>query len=364
MNLFRGTGDEIGLESALGALAQVALLEGNHQQARAFGEEALRRARQRGDRIAASALLASLADVVHQQGEHAEARALIEEAVWVKRQISTPREVAFHILHLGALMEEQGDYVAARVACEESLAIWRKVGEQRMVGLALAKVGSILAIMGELDEADRALREALVILDELGDPGVVSVLESSALLAAVQGRPARALRLAGAARELRRTLDAPPAGEIADLDAKLQVARQVLDEPGADTAWQAGRLLSWAEAVAEALAEECLEPAPSPAPEPPRAGMPGSRPEARPDGRPTAGSPARAGGRGPLTAREREVARLIGRGYTNRQIAAELVITEGTVANHVVNILNRLGVGSRAQVAVWASEQGLLADDA
>ena len=58
------------------------------------------------------------------------------------------------------------------------------------------------------------------------------------------------------------------------------------------------------------------------------------------------------------------MARLIGQGYTNRQIAAALVITEGTVANHVVNILNRLGASSRAQIAVWASEHGLLAGDA
>jgi non-specific serine/threonine protein kinase len=60
-----------------------------------------------------------------------------------------------------------------------------------------------------------------------------------------------------------------------------------------------------------------------------------------------------------LTPREREVAALIARGYTNRQIAEELVITEGTAASHVVHILNRLGARSRAQVAVWATEQGL-----
>jgi DNA-binding NarL/FixJ family response regulator len=65
---------------------------------------------------------------------------------------------------------------------------------------------------------------------------------------------------------------------------------------------------------------------------------------------------------GPLTAREREVAVLIARGFTNRQIAETLVIAEATAVRHVANILNKLNLSSRARVAVWAFEQGLLAD--
>jgi DNA-binding CsgD family transcriptional regulator len=60
---------------------------------------------------------------------------------------------------------------------------------------------------------------------------------------------------------------------------------------------------------------------------------------------------------GPLTEREREVVALIVRGCTNRQIAEELVIAEGTAVRHVANILNKLGLKSRAQVAVWAMER-------
>jgi len=60
---------------------------------------------------------------------------------------------------------------------------------------------------------------------------------------------------------------------------------------------------------------------------------------------------------GPLTEREREVVGLIVRGYTNREIAEELVIAEGTAVRHVANILNKLNLKSRAQVAVWAVER-------
>jgi DNA-binding NarL/FixJ family response regulator len=52
-----------------------------------------------------------------------------------------------------------------------------------------------------------------------------------------------------------------------------------------------------------------------------------------------------------LTAREREVASLIAQGYTNRQIAEQLVITRGTAANHVAHILQKFGVANRTQVA-------------
>ena len=62
-----------------------------------------------------------------------------------------------------------------------------------------------------------------------------------------------------------------------------------------------------------------------------------------------------------LTPRESEVAALVARGLTNRQIAVRLVISERTADSHVGNILGKLGFTSRAQVAAWAVEQGLRA---
>jgi DNA-binding NarL/FixJ family response regulator len=58
--------------------------------------------------------------------------------------------------------------------------------------------------------------------------------------------------------------------------------------------------------------------------------------------------------------REREVAILVARGLTNRQIASELVISERTADVHVSNILGKLVLSSRAQVAAWAVRQGLI----
>ena len=61
-----------------------------------------------------------------------------------------------------------------------------------------------------------------------------------------------------------------------------------------------------------------------------------------------------------LTGREVEVLRLIAKGATNREIAEQLVISEGTVKNHISNILSRLGLRDRTQAAIYARENGWL----
>jgi DNA-binding NarL/FixJ family response regulator len=61
-----------------------------------------------------------------------------------------------------------------------------------------------------------------------------------------------------------------------------------------------------------------------------------------------------------LTGREVEVLRLIAKGATNREIAERLVISEGTVKNHISNILSRLGLRDRTQAAIYARENGWL----
>jgi DNA-binding NarL/FixJ family response regulator len=62
----------------------------------------------------------------------------------------------------------------------------------------------------------------------------------------------------------------------------------------------------------------------------------------------------------PLSAREQEILRLLANGATNREIAAQLVLAEGTVKNHVTNILAKLEVSDRTRAALKARELGLL----
>ena len=62
----------------------------------------------------------------------------------------------------------------------------------------------------------------------------------------------------------------------------------------------------------------------------------------------------------PLSGRELEILQLVGTGASNKEVAAQLFITEGTVKNHMSNILSKLGVRDRTQAALKARELGLI----
>jgi DNA-binding NarL/FixJ family response regulator len=59
----------------------------------------------------------------------------------------------------------------------------------------------------------------------------------------------------------------------------------------------------------------------------------------------------------PLTRREREVAELVTKGLTSREIAEQLYLSERTVQNHVQHILTKLDLSNRSQIAVWVTVQ-------
>jgi len=63
-----------------------------------------------------------------------------------------------------------------------------------------------------------------------------------------------------------------------------------------------------------------------------------------------------------LTPREKEILVLVAQGNSNRDIADALVISERTARTHVSNVLNKLGLASRTQAALWAVREGLVTE--
>jgi DNA-binding CsgD family transcriptional regulator len=175
--------------------------------------------------------------------------------------------------------------------------------------------------------------ESLTLWQQLEDPwGLAYALEGFAELAAVQDQPGLVIRLVAAATVQREAIRAPRSPASAERMQRLvDSARQRLTRAQAAEAWAAGQRLSPAEAVLATTGLRHPDPVPVLA--------------AQPIGR--------------LSRREREVASLITRGLTNRQIADALVIGERTVHTHVANVLAKLELTSRTQIATWGVAHGL-----
>jgi DNA-binding NarL/FixJ family response regulator len=155
---------------------------------------------------------------------------------------------------------------------------------------------------------------------------VPTCLDLLAILCAAD-EPRRACRLLGAAMCVRETMGSSRApADTPQVERAESIARRSLSSLEWESEFAAGRGLSLHQAVLFAL-----ESAP----------------------------PATLVG--PLSQREREVAMLIGRGLSNREISDTLVLSVRTIEAHVGHVLNKLGLRSRAQIAVWAVEHGLVA---
>jgi non-specific serine/threonine protein kinase len=184
--------------------------------------------------------------------------------------------------------------------------------DQRQREAALAAFGEAMTLARASGERHRVLRAL---------EGVARGLATSDVEASV--------RLAGTADGQRHAIGALPfPSERRCLDRWLADARRALGPTAYEQAWGNGHSSSLEQAIG--LAEALIQ------------GQ-------------TAVAPA-----GLLSPREEEVAALLARGLTNKQIAAELVLSPATVRSHVEHILTQLDLTSRAQVAVWASRQGLV----
>jgi non-specific serine/threonine protein kinase len=184
------------------------------------------------------------------------------------------------------------------------------------------------------------VREAREVIRPLGTRTIlVGILECCTALAAAAGQPERALRLSAAAAALRETTGLGTPGDGSPARGVSERVTALLPSAAAAAAVADGRAMALEAALEYAFG---AEPAAATLPAPP-----------------TSPAPALDGSVTVLTRREREVAALVASGLTNRAIAARLVITERTAANHVEHILAKLGLRNRAQITAWVIQHGL-----
>jgi predicted ATPase/DNA-binding CsgD family transcriptional regulator len=324
---------------ALQAAGRLAVNAGDYGDAQHLLDEAVATARAHDDRPGLAAGAFGLGYLARMRGDYAATRAFLEGALELFQEQGDMQGVADSLVSLGVVAHFQDDLAAAQSLYETGLSTYRALGNRQGVAISLNDLGEVALERGDLATARRLEEESLVLANEIGDrERVAYALAALGGVAALQGESRRALRLAATAASIRESIGETVSDAWWDrFERWMEPARRTLsaDEMAAihddGLAIPAGEVVDFALTPAGSIESTTARLVP----------------------------PSDGGPRSALTKREREVAELIARGLTNRQIAAELVITEGTAANHVKHILARLGVDSRVQIAAWAIECGL-----
>jgi ATP/maltotriose-dependent transcriptional regulator MalT len=269
--------------------------------------------------------LTYLGNVAAAAGQLDEARALFQRALDEGRAIDFPLPIGLGLHGLARVAAEQGDGARARALYEEALDVLRAVGDMPQMALMLVALGHLALEDGDHSMAAAEFREAVELARMFGHrESLVGALEGVAL-ALVRGGSReregleRALRLIGAAERLRSTTRLR-ASDVAGV--VIQSGMSVAGKTRTEALLAEGRILDLEQAVAQARVS-LIEVKP--------AGLNG------------------------LTPRERDVATLVARGYSNQRIADELVISKRTVEMHVGNLFAKLGVSSRTELALWGA---------
>jgi ATP/maltotriose-dependent transcriptional regulator MalT len=287
--------------------------------------------------------LGILADVARRQGAFVRARELYEEALPLARVVGDIWGIATIRAKLAIVASEQGRHAVASQALEASLEAMRELGDREGAAWVLSLMGQAARGRGDRAEARRTYEQSLALFEELEAKwGLAEALEGLAWTTSDEGRAETATRLLGQVETIRNTCGIRRLSHEATVfDAAVERLQAELGESRFASAWAEGAAMTIEHALAEARESVTVK----------------SRRDQVVD---------KCRDRLqilPLTKREREVALLIARGMTNRDIAAQLAIADSTAERHVANIRGKLGYSSRAQVAVWVVERGLLSPE-
>jgi predicted ATPase/DNA-binding CsgD family transcriptional regulator len=323
--------------SALNGASWLAIDQGDYARAADMLRASIGLSQALGDTVGEAIATVYLGRCTMSAGRIAEGAPDVERAVALVSETADGPAIAFTTFYSGLVALLTGQLETACGLFTRSAAMAAELGRAPLSARARLMLGFPLLDLGQLPAARTALAEGFRMSTDVGDRWFVQLgLGGFVGLAAKTGRPRLALRLAGAAaayREMNEFSMPEPMEEIVDrwlapIRAKAgRAAGRLLAE---------GRKLSPEEAVGLVLANE-------------------------PDDASRLGP--RRGSSSALTRREAEVAALVARGLTNRDIAAQLFLSVRTVEVHVDHVLTKLGFRTRTQLAAWALEEGLRPED-
>jgi non-specific serine/threonine protein kinase len=354
---------------ALAHIGRLAREYGDAERAQVALSEAKTRFDALGSRRGQAHVLQSLTLLYLGQQRLAEARSAASECLRLNQELGDLAGQMFALTHMGFVATTEEDFPSASSWHEQSLRLARVLEDRFRIMRQCYVLGAIRRLLGDYSGAAKLFAEAAPLLDtkdpwarawEWIFPGDLAVDEGRyetaaelygkalrhnqrvsfragmswvaqrlAILAIRMGDTRHGVRILAATREIGATTIRGNVPELAyERRRALDHARVVLGDQSFAAECLVGQTLTLEEAALEAIAV-----------------LKASTVEQR------ATTPDR-----PLTPRQHEVAALIARGLTNAQIAERLVVSPHTVERHVENILDKLRLSSRVEIAVWMVE--------
>jgi DNA-binding CsgD family transcriptional regulator len=323
---------------ALDGAAWLALYQGDQGASKTLIEEALAVYRELQDEEGIASGLTDLGLVaVLGQWDDISLPAVLEELGELKPRLKNRNTLAYLLMLEGMIAMSRSDLEHSVQLHQQSLELFREIQNTQGMITCLGHLGLLALMRGDYENAPALLRESLRLAWELDyKQSIQHCIYTLACVTACREQPVRAARLWGVVEGMEEVYGAhltPIILSLTDYEGHLSRGRSQLGEEGFTVAWAGGKAMPLGQAIEYALSDEEEPPTLVPEQQPP---------DEQTDR---------------LTRREREVALLVARGLTNRQIASELSVSTNTANNHVARILRKLGLRSRAQIAVWVTER-------
>jgi len=240
---------------ALSAVGNLAMYQGDHDEAERLFRESLALSRELGDARRSAYTQTNLALLALVRGQYADAEPLLAECATLARTLDDASLLAVNLGNLAIVVHARGDGDQAARLSEEALTLARGVGDSVLTSQGLSSRGRAECRDGNLESAEASLVESLTIAGDLTHPDAATQgLEGFAELAVARRAPKRAATILGAAARLREEIGlALSVHEERDHTRVAAAARAALGDAAFDQAWSKGSAMELEDAVRYAL---------------------------------------------------------------------------------------------------------------
>ncbi len=256
--LSRQAGDQHSIATSLNLMAHAQMMTGNFDQTRRVLDESLTIFKKLGDKRGMSYVYFFLGSMYLAEGELSQARQVLEQSLALMREVGDRWWIGNILLQFAWAINQQGDHERALALFDEVLEIGRSFDDKRGIARALMYIAEAKFYQRDYATARNKYIQALRVFQEIGDKWWGTVcLEGLAAVFAELGDPERVARLLAAAEHLHEILGAPLLMAYRDTrERTLAYAQSELDSKSFKVFWEAGRGLTFTQAIELAVKDE------------------------------------------------------------------------------------------------------------